>query len=380
MGRLGPKREAPAAGGGQVRRRVGEERIRRCVVRERNLLPALGNGLASDIGVCGASFLTLLTGVVAHREVPAAAPRYFRRTTFSSWRERRPAASVPARWSNANVSKRVGATPTSLVDLDLLPFLAVTALVMAVPGPSVLYAVTQRLERGRTAGVAAVLGLETGLLVHVLAACLGVSALIAASPSMLSGLRFAGAGYLVLLGLRQLGFGLPRPARPRLNPPPPADRRRPGNRPRPHHRHPGGTSCWRPTGPIRPYGCGPCSGPGCWWTYSTPRRCPSSSPCYRSSCRAAPTASAAAVMVICVVGLGLAFDGGYAALAGGLQRRGLPPSAVGPRRWPVSASWPAAVTVLGWTVYVAHRVGWTPTAPTRGTRPARRLGCARHVL
>ena len=104
--------------------------------------------------------------------------------------------------------------------LDLLPFLGVTALVMAVPGPSVLYAVTQRLERGRTAGIVAVLGLETGLLVHVLAACLGLSALIAASPSLMTGLRYAGAGYLVVLGLRQLSLGPRRSPRASLSGPP----------------------------------------------------------------------------------------------------------------------------------------------------------------
>ena len=56
------------------------------------------------------------------------------------------------------------------------------------------------------------------------------------------------------------------------------------------------------------------------------------------------TASAAAAMVICVVGLGLLFDGGYAAVAGGLQRRrGLDRRrSVGSVRWPVAASspWP----------------------------------------
>ena len=53
------------------------------------------------------------------------------------------------------------------------------------------------------------------------------------------------------------------------------------------------------------------------------------------------TASTAAVMVICVVGLGLLFDGGYAALAGGLQRRRSDrPRAMGSVRWPVAASWP----------------------------------------
>jgi threonine/homoserine/homoserine lactone efflux protein len=246
------------------------------------------------------------------------------------------------------------------MDLDLLPFLAVTALVMAVPGPSVLYAVTQRLERGRPAGVAAVLGLETGLLVHVLAACLGVSALIAASPSMLTVLRVAGAGYLVLLGLRQLGVRLPRPSlsrpslsrltlselspsRPSLPPavPPPL----------PVAATPaGGTIVLTPTGTTQTVRLWQVFRAGLLIDLLNPKTVlfflallPQFVP------GGALTASSAAVLVICVVGLGLLFDGGYAAVAGGLQRRrGL--TAVG--RWGPSLAGVcflalAAVTFLG---------------------------------
>ena len=246
------------------------------------------------------------------------------------------------------------------MDLDLLPFLAVTALVMAVPGPSVLYAVTQRLERGRPAGVAAVLGLETGLLVHVLAACLGVSALIAASPSMLTVLRVAGAGYLVLLGLRQLGVRLPRPSLPRLTLPrltlselspsrpslPPAV-----PQPLPVAATPaGGTIVLTPTGTDQTVRLWPVFRAGLLIDLLNPKTVlfflallPQFVP------GGALTASSAAVLVICVVGLGLLFDGGYAAVAGGLQRRrGL--TAVG--RWGPSLAGVcflalAAVTFLG---------------------------------
>ena len=206
------------------------------------------------------------------------------------------------------------------MDLDLLPFLAVTALVMAVPGPSVLYAVTQRLERGRTAGVAAVVGLEIGLLVHVLAACLGVSALIAASPSMLTGLRFAGAGYLVLLGLRQLGFRLPRltPPPPAVPPPLPLTTTTPPAT----TVHTGGTIVLAPNGTDQTVRLWPVFRAGLLVDLLNPKTVifflallPQFVP------GGALTTSAAAVMVICVVGLGTLFDGGYAALAGELQRR-----------------------------------------------------------
>jgi threonine/homoserine/homoserine lactone efflux protein len=241
------------------------------------------------------------------------------------------------------------------MDLDLLPFLAVTALVMAVPGPSVLYAVTQRLERGRPAGVAAVLGLETGLLVHVLAACLGVSALIAASPSMLTVLRVTGAGYLVLLGLRQLGVRLPRPSlsRPSLSEPSPS---RPSLSPAVPPPLPvaatpaGGTIVLTPTGTTQTVRLWQVFRAGLLIDLLNPKTVlfflallPQFVP------GGALTASSAAVLVICVVGLGLLFDGGYAALAGGLQRRrGL--TAVG--RWGPSLAGVcflalAAVTFLG---------------------------------
>jgi threonine/homoserine/homoserine lactone efflux protein len=241
------------------------------------------------------------------------------------------------------------------MDLDLLPFLAVTALVMAVPGPSVLYAVTQRLERGRPAGVAAVLGLETGLLVHVLAACLGVSALIAASPSMLTVLRVAGAGYLVLLGLRQLGVRLPRPSlsRPSLSELSPSRPSLPPVVPPPlpvAATPAGGTIVLTPMGTTQTVRLWPVFRAGLLIDLLNPKTVlfflallPQFVP------GGALTASSAAVLVICVVGLGLLFDGGYAALAGGLQRRrGL--TAVG--RWGPSLAGVcflalAAVTFLG---------------------------------
>ena len=90
------------------------------------------------------------------------------------------------------------------MDSRLLAFLGVTCVVMAVPGPSVLYAVTQRLRSGPAAGACAVLGLESGLALHVGAACLGVSGLVAASETLLRVLQVGGAAYLGWLGIRLL--------------------------------------------------------------------------------------------------------------------------------------------------------------------------------
>jgi len=93
------------------------------------------------------------------------------------------------------------------MDSQLLPFLAVTSVVMLVPGPSVLFAVTQRLRSGPAAGALAVLGLESGFAIHVGAACLGVSSLVAASDDLLRVLQVGGAAYLAYLGIQLLRRG-----------------------------------------------------------------------------------------------------------------------------------------------------------------------------
>jgi threonine/homoserine/homoserine lactone efflux protein len=75
---------------------------------------------------------------------------------------------------------------------------------LAVPGPSVFYIVTRSLVQGRRAGVMSMLGVQAGGLVHVVAAAFGLSALIASSAAAFTVVKYAGAGYLVFLGLRKL--------------------------------------------------------------------------------------------------------------------------------------------------------------------------------
>ncbi len=81
--------------------------------------------------------------------------------------------------------------------------LAALAL-LAVPGPAVLYVVSQSVARGRRAGLVSVLGIETGGLFHVAAAAIGLSALLASSASAFALVKYAGAAYLVGLGLVRL--------------------------------------------------------------------------------------------------------------------------------------------------------------------------------
>jgi len=89
-----------------------------------------------------------------------------------------------------------------------LPTLALFSLaalaLLAVPGPAVLYIVSQSVARGRRAGLVSMLGIETGGLFHVAAAAIGLSALLASSAHAFTVVKYAGAAYLIALGLFRL--------------------------------------------------------------------------------------------------------------------------------------------------------------------------------
>ena len=87
---------------------------------------------------------------------------------------------------------------------QLLLFIAAGLLLNLTPGPDVLYIVTNALRSGARAGVVAALGITAGCFVHIFAAALGVSALMAASSTAFSILKWAGAAYLVYVGARML--------------------------------------------------------------------------------------------------------------------------------------------------------------------------------
>ncbi len=92
---------------------------------------------------------------------------------------------------------------------QLLLFLAAGLLLNLTPGPDVLYVVTHSLRSGVRAGIVAGLGINAGCFVHVFAAAVGVGALLAASAQAFTVLKWAGAAYLVYIGVRLL---LARPA------------------------------------------------------------------------------------------------------------------------------------------------------------------------
>jgi threonine/homoserine/homoserine lactone efflux protein len=88
-------------------------------------------------------------------------------------------------------------------------FLATAMALLLVPGPAVLYVVTRSIEMGRGGGLASVAGITTATFTHVALAAAGLSSLLLASRVAFDSVRYVGAAYLLLLGVRRLlGRGL----------------------------------------------------------------------------------------------------------------------------------------------------------------------------
>jgi threonine/homoserine/homoserine lactone efflux protein len=83
-------------------------------------------------------------------------------------------------------------------------FVGAALLLLVVPGPSVLYIVTQSVSHGRRAGIVSVAGITTGTLVHIVAATVGLSALLASSALAFDVVKYLGAAYLIAVGVRRL--------------------------------------------------------------------------------------------------------------------------------------------------------------------------------
>jgi threonine/homoserine/homoserine lactone efflux protein len=81
-------------------------------------------------------------------------------------------------------------------------FCLASVALAVVPGPAVTYIVTQSIDKGRRAGLASALGVASGGLVHVAAATIGLSALIASSATAFTTVKLVGAVYLIAVGVR----------------------------------------------------------------------------------------------------------------------------------------------------------------------------------
>lgn len=86
----------------------------------------------------------------------------------------------------------------------LLVFITACLALLITPGPAVLYIVARSIDQGRLAGLISVLGITAGTSCHILAAALGVSAILISSALAFSVVKYAGAIYLIYLGIQKL--------------------------------------------------------------------------------------------------------------------------------------------------------------------------------
>jgi threonine/homoserine/homoserine lactone efflux protein len=82
-------------------------------------------------------------------------------------------------------------------------FIPAALILLAIPGPAVLYVVATSVEGGRRNGLLSVAGVHLGSAVHVVAAVAGLSALIVSSAIAFSTVKYVGAAYLILVGIRK---------------------------------------------------------------------------------------------------------------------------------------------------------------------------------
>jgi threonine/homoserine/homoserine lactone efflux protein len=87
---------------------------------------------------------------------------------------------------------------------QLLFFVSAATILLAIPGPAVLYIVGRSIGQGRNAGFVSALGIGVGTLVHTAAAAVGLSALLISSAAAFSVVKYLGAAYLVFLGIQRL--------------------------------------------------------------------------------------------------------------------------------------------------------------------------------
>lgn len=86
----------------------------------------------------------------------------------------------------------------------LVLFIAGTIVIVVIPGPNILYLIARSIHQGRMAGLASVLGIEAATLIHICAATLGLTSLLLSSALAFNVVKYAGAAYLVYLGIRKL--------------------------------------------------------------------------------------------------------------------------------------------------------------------------------
>src|SRR6267143_4961845 len=87
---------------------------------------------------------------------------------------------------------------------SLLLFVSAALVLLAIPGPAVLYVTSRSIGQGRSAGLVSALGIGVGTLVHVAAAAVGLSALLVSSAVAFSAVKYLGGGFWIYLGIQKL--------------------------------------------------------------------------------------------------------------------------------------------------------------------------------
>ena len=90
---------------------------------------------------------------------------------------------------------------------QILGFTAAVLVLVLVPGPNTMLILAHSVAGGRSAGLATVLGVETGTVLHTLFAAFGLSAILATSAVAFDAVKYLGAAYLVYVGLSELRRG-----------------------------------------------------------------------------------------------------------------------------------------------------------------------------
>ena len=105
-----------------------------------------------------------------------------------------------------------------LSETNLILFLTASLVVILAPGPDNILVLTRGVAQGRGAGLVSAVGTSLGLVIHSALAAVGLSALLAQSAAAFTVVKFAGAAYLIYLGMRALtdrgGFAFSRDKAP----------------------------------------------------------------------------------------------------------------------------------------------------------------------
>jgi threonine/homoserine/homoserine lactone efflux protein len=91
-------------------------------------------------------------------------------------------------------------------------FIVASLVLLLTPGPAVLFIVARSVAQGRSAGLVSVLGIHLGTIVHIVAAAVGLSALLVSSALAFAIVKYLGAAYLIWMGIRTLLAKDPEPA------------------------------------------------------------------------------------------------------------------------------------------------------------------------